>query len=499
MAKKDDAEAKHYRELGKRGGELAVLYQKAVSAQRPQAEIDSLATELFNIVTAFALAFLGDRVRASRTALSGVPVSMDDEDLLQDLHIRIFTALQKKNGYKDKGTFKAWALNIAFNVFIDSLNYLKPKKGAVKKKKNEEPEDEDPELPERGKSSAKLPVVSLDVLNDKGYVEKGAGWRADPEGSLVDRELLNLILDGMRAVSVAGIEAWMARAFLGKDEAGVLDLFDINRDTGTTHFRRVTKNILAFVHRHEDFKDMPFQGLREMLLSRPMLEEGDLELIKDARQREALRHAVMPDMTLESLGELMGLSEATARKTLRAAIVALSQAMLRRAEVQAPSGTELELDAWLWAEIDRMLAAYPERPAAVRGPSVSDGELAALCHVAIILVYSREGIEPPKGFGELVGTRIQKDGLDATAKSLDLDRPALLRILSGRVPPEKLTTAVIGRLASHFGMEPRQVASSLRTGASSVPEGLTRGLTPKERERYVEGVRRRVLSRIGKP
>ncbi|OGR91308.1 MAG: hypothetical protein A2V88_04815 [Elusimicrobia bacterium RBG_16_66_12] len=493
---KDDAKTKYYQELNLRGGELSVRYQKAAKAGKPRTETEPIADEIFEVVTALAFALLGDKVRRSRQSLSGVPSNMDENDLLQDLQCKIFSELEAGK-YTDEGHFKAWVLTIANNIFLDSLNYKKSKKERPDAKKDaEEPADAD-SLARRGESTAKHLVESLEAM-----VGHEPGVREDSEGSLCDREVLNLILEGLRSVGPRpGVEVWTARAFLGKDEDELLELYGLKPDTSTSHFRRISLDILAYINQHEGYKDVSLKGLRQVV-AQPLLEERDLALIADERQREALRLSVLPEMTISRMGELMGLSATATKKTLQAAIVALSQAKVRRAVVAVPSADGPGLDAWLWSEVGGMLAAYPEPLAQVRGgpePSAADGELAALCQVAIMLAYSCDGIEPPKGFGELTGPRIQKDGLDATAHALGLQRPALIRILAGSVGPEQLDSALLGKLASHFGMEPIKVAAALRIGTCAAPGGRTRGLTPREREQYVASVRRRVMNRIRQP
>lgn len=493
---KDDAKAKYYQELSRRGGDLAVRYMKARQANEPRSVTEPLAAELFKVVEDLAFAFLGERVTTSRQSLSGVPSNLDENDLFQDLECKVFAALEAGK-YTDEGKFRSWVLSIAGNIFRDSLNYKKPKKDQPESKKGAEESSGVESLPQRGQNTARHHFEPMETM-----VGREPGVIDGAEAGLCDREVLNLILEGLRSVGPRpGVEIWTARAFLGKDEESLCELYDLKPDTVTSHFRRISIEILAYISWHEDYKGVSLLGLRQVV-AQPLLEERDLSLIADERQREALRLSVLPDMTIARMGELMGLSAAAAKKTLQAAIVELSQAKVRRAVVAAPAAEGPGLDAWLWAEVGQMLAAYPEPLAQVRGgpePSPADGELAALCQVAIMLAYSREGVAPPKGFGELVGPRVQKDGLDLTAKSLGLERSALMRILAGSVRLEQMDSSLLGKLASHFDMEPRKVAASLRAGAAAVPGGRTRGLTPQERERYVESVRRRVMSRIYKP
>lgn len=528
----DSASSKHYKELGRRGGELAVLYQDAVKARKSQAYIKPIATELTNIIMELAINFLRLKVGFSRTTLSGVPANLDEEDILQDLLLSVFGVLNAGK-YVDKGEFRAWILKIATNLFLDSLNYKKSKQDPTQKEKDQKEADaldagdsekrikgreENGKLDEegeadaiaallkRGASSARNVILPIEVMreDDDGERSGGAyepegqgGSPANPEGSLINRELLNLILDGLRSIELGpSVEVWVARVFLGHGEAEIYDFYGFGSNTATSHFRRASMDILAFINKSEGYKDLSLKGLREIVLDHPLLEDRDLQLLGDERQREVLRHAIMPGMTVAQLGELMGLTKKAAIKILRDAIVALSQAKVKRAQ-PLPLGQGTELDAWLWGEVGRILASYPKPPEQVRGESsMADGELSALCQVSVMLAYSRAGVEPPKGFGELVSARVEKDGFDVTAKALGLGRAELRRIMAGSVGPEQMGTDQVARLASHFGMDPRSVITALTIAANASPGGSTRGLTPQDHEKRLESFRQRILSHI---
>lgn len=497
-----------YAELSRRGGELALRYQAAVREKLPAKDIRELADELIKPATTLALRILTRSVRGSRKTATGVPGSKDERDLLQETLLVVMRKLEEPDGYKDEGHFAAWVGSIATSLFLKSLNVVREKPADGRK-------GEDRRQPGEDKPTYRAREESLDARTrrDDGDSDKsraaepprtGADGRPvqgdDPEANMIIRDLLNLVLAGLQGLPGGrGVEVWTARVFLGMGEAELREIYGLGPDTVTSHFRRASIDILEHVRSHPEYRELSLKGLRHLVLAERMLEERDLSLLNDELHRKILALAVMPETTLEQIGEELGLSVETARKTLRAAIVALSRARVRRAEAALVFADDAALSRWLWEEMERFLDSYPAFDAVRAEPNMGDGELAALCQLAAALYHARRSMPRAASFGELVGVRVRGDGLEATARALGLDGTRLMGLLSGAVRPEGVDPALLARLAEHFRLEPRQVAASLRAGAEARMEGRTRSLTPDEAALYLEGVRRQVLDRIGRP
>ena len=320
---------------------------------------------------------------------------------------------------------------------------------------------------------------------------------ADDEAHLMEKDILNLILDGMRAsCSETESDIFVARAFLGKTEKEIFALYSMKPDTATGHYRRACIKILKFIHEHPEYGDLKLKGLRLMIKQRITVEERDLELLADEGHKNALRLAAAGPLSLRALGAGLSMTPEAAVVTLRAAIVALAKAKLKRVKESLQLAVGQNAEAWLWEAVGEMLAVYPEPPVQVRGaapPSAADVELADLCQVAVYLGFDRAGVAPPRTLAEVAAARVKKDGMDATAKSLDLQRDEFLDILSGGVKPEELKPALIAKMAGHFGCDEPTLTAALRASVSPQPGGRTRGLTSEERGRLLDGVRRRVL------
>ena len=482
MPRKHGSEANGYAELGRIGNDLAARYAKGEK---------KLAAELFENIKQFAFNFLADRVRGSRMSFSGVPGHMDEDDLLAQVQLRVFRKLDSGK-YADEGKFKSMVLTIAGHVFLDALAWKKnaPKDGA------KDVLDEDlSEAIAEPTGRAHNPTISL-------IEDNRADGRVpvDEVVDLIKKDLLNLILDGLRRVPDGmGASVFTARAFLGKGEAEICLIYDMKPDTVTSHFRRASLGVLEHVHTHPDFKDLSLEGLRTVLEMSFFLEEKDLLLLKEEAHRRVLHHASAGDLSLRELGKKMVMKPQEVLKTLRAAIVALSQAKVRRAKVAAIPAEGQE--AWLWSQVGLMLASYPEVPARKRAaapPTPGDGELAAFCQVAVYLGYSREDLPPPQTLSDLLGPRAIKDGVEATAKALGIKSQLLMGILSGEVTAEGIDSLLLSRLAAHFSLEGHVLLAAARATAGARPGLRTRALSPHDEARYFESVKRRVLGQRAK-
>ena len=471
MPRKHGSEGSGYAELGRIGNDLAARYAKGEK---------ELAVELFENIKQFAFNFLADRVRGSRRSFSGVPGHMDEDDLLAQVQFRVFRKLDSGK-YKDEGKFKSMVLTIARNVFLDALAWKK--NFAEEGSEDDVNDDLNGEIAETT-GKPKNPTIS--------FIEDNQADGRVPV-DLIKRDLLNLILDGLRRVpDGSGASVFTARAFLGKGEAEISLIYDMKPDTVTSHFRRASLGILEHVHTHPDFKDLSLQGLRTVLEMSFFLEEKDLLLLNEAAHRQVLQHASAGELSLLELGKKLDMPPQAVLKTLRAAIVALSQAKVRRAKVLAIPAEGQE--AWLWSQVGLMLAAYPEAPARKRAaapPTPGDGELAAICQVAVYLGYSREDLPPPQTLSDLLGPRAIKDGVEATAKGVGIDAQKLMGILSGEVTVED--SVLLSRLSAHFGVEGAVLMAASRATAGSRPGLRTRALSPEDEERYLDSVKRRVL------
>lgn len=483
MPRKHGAEGEGYAELGRIGNALAARYAKGEK---------DLAPELFENIQQFTLRFLADRVRGSRMSFSGVPGHMDEHDLLAQVQLRVFRKLDSGK-YVDDGKFKSMVLKIAMNVFLDALSW---KKNASKDRVESEDIDDDlnETIAEPG-GQAKNPTISFIDENRADGV-----FPLDENADLIKKDVLNLILEGLRGLPEGlGAGVFTARAFLGKPEAEICLIYDMKPDTATSHFRRASIGVLQHVHTHPDYKDISLEGLRKIIEMTFFLEEKDLLLLKEPAHRQILQHASAGELSVRELGQKAGMTPQAALKTLRAAIVALSQAKVRRAKVVAIPAEGQE--AWLWNQVGQMLSAYPEMPARKRAaapPTPGDGELASFCQVAVYLGYSRDDLPAPQTLSDLIGPRVVKDGLEATAKAAGIEAPQLMGILSGEVTVEALGSASLSRLAAHLGLESQVLLAAARATAGSRPGLRTRALSPEEQERCLESVKRRVLGHRAK-
>ena len=440
-----------------------------------------LQAKVFAVITFLTEDYFRGRISASRKTLTGVPGYKDEFDLLAEVARRVFKKLDS-GSYADDGKFSHFVLFVAKKVFLSALAWKKKKPG---------PEGADAEADEHGlkpKGEANHPHVE--------FSEVDASVMADDETRLIEKEMLNLILNGLRAAcGEVESDVFVARALLGKSEKEIQALYGLKADTTTSHYRRACVKILEHIHAHSDYKELPLKGLRLLVQKRIAVEERDLELLADESHRKALRLAAAGPLSLRALAAELGMTPKSAQAVLRAAIVALSKAQVRRAKEAVQTVKAPNLEAWLWDAVGEMLAVYPEAPAQVRGLAVAveDQELAALSQTAVYLGFDRVGVAPPRTMAELAEPLLARNGTAATEAALGLKHDELMDLLSGGVKPEDLQPLLLKNLAAHFECDAETLNAALRASASPQPGGRTRGLTAEERARLLDGVRRRVL------
>jgi DNA-directed RNA polymerase specialized sigma24 family protein len=425
----------------------------------------------------------------SRRTLSGVTGDHGEEDLLAEVQQRIFKRLGTGK-YVEDGRFKAFVLTVSYHVFVDRLAWRPFRPDDKSDGKASKPRGAEGR---KSKGEAKNPHVQLD---DAHMVP------CDDATYIMRKDILNLVLDGLRKVENEDhAQVWTARVLLGKDEKEVGLLFGLNPNTCKSHFRRASIEILGHINAHPDYPTVQIEGLRALAEKSFTLEESDLARVSDAAQRDALRAAAAAPLSLRDLGQRLGQTPAAALSTLRAGIATLAKANMRRVKAPALALDDEAAAAALWAQVDKMIACYPKPLPHLRADapcSPGESQLAALCQIGVILGFGHDGEAPAKTFSDLVGERVTKEGVNATATALGLDRQQLLALLAGELSIEKLHSAALTRLAKHFGLDREPMIEAIKASAAARPASQTRSQSPEQRQRYLDSVRRRVLGASAK-
>lgn len=457
--------------LGKAAGAVAARFMKG----------EAVEAELLRLNTALLENLLKSMVAGARRNGDARLEGKDAESLLAIVNRKIFKALKAKQ-YKEREKYKSWATTIAMNAFLD---YIKWRRG------RQLPQDDDYEPVDR-----LLPVgepLSEDEREMTPHSPDLRAWDDDPEASLLDRDIFNLVFGAVRGISNDDEAAvFVSRVILAHPYSTIAEMLDLSPSTPKNYYFRAVEDMESVVREDPDWGDLPVRGLVEVVAARFELRPSDIEALAP-EMRHALEIARQPGMELSELADRMGVSEMRARKLLREAVVALARTRIRRAE--RPKGVgEAELAAWLWDEVEEALAAYPKRAARTRSCAGKADELLAISELAIHYLYVGPGATRVKSLGELVREHLDSSRRKEAAAAFGLPEHKVLGLIADRLPPEELTPELLGRISKYLKLPPKAVEEASRVPPRRGPVGRTRGGTADEASRQ-EHLLRRVLGR----
>jgi DNA-directed RNA polymerase specialized sigma24 family protein len=442
-------ERAYYKNLGIKGGELAIRFLKSNDT--------SDLEEVLDVVGKLSIDFIRFKVWNSRNSHSGLLDNAAAEIILLKVKSKVQKALQKSvmDHSFENTNFKGWVLTIASRTFLDEIQW---------KQKRKEKEA--------------APLKFMPLSEDFPEAETAV---------LYEKEILNLILGGLLEVkNHDGANVWTARVLLGHKERSVCDLFDMPRNTCASHFRRASMEIFAHVLSRPAYKDVSFRGLKKLFKHKLGLEESDLAHIKDENQRDALEIAFGKTISAQDLASEMDCSAAEAMDHLRKGIAALSRAKITRAKAAVAAGASEEvLDDWLWDSVTRVLEAFPEEPVKTRSqapPSEDVEELAALCELGVFLAHDGSDHGIGRTLGELLCDLIPVEKTAAEAAALGIDADSLEALLADALSDGQITPALLARIGGRFNLSAPILQAALRVSRESKRKGKTRAASAGRRK-----------------
>ena len=448
-----------YKEWGRQADALIAEYYK-----KPD---DNQLNDILKLAQQCIEGLVHSNVKQSRenNNMSGVPAYIDPEDIINITLQKLSRALKGKK-YKIN-SFNNYAVTAASNALIDTIRRKKFLSADI-------PNEDEAEKDENPRPQSQEPQAYGDM----------------PVGVLMEREILNAILRAERSLDNETAAAiWVGRAFLGLSDKGLCEVFDMPRATVVSHFRRACVGIHQHVCAQPGFEGAQFDGLKTFVQANMDLRQSDIELVKDPAHKKALTLVLQPQMDGQGLAEGLQQEPLQALATLRQALIALSQAKVKRAKPVLPTTDDPKLDDWLWKSVEQALAQYPDMAPATRAGAVEPGaqELADLCAVAVALGFSGASAKR-QSLGELITSRMDGDPA-ALAKEMGITEDDCMAILSDTAPAGMLDTGLLSRLMKRFGITKPVLAAAMRTP----PQGQgspTRGLSGAERDRYYARLRR---------
>lgn len=452
--------------VGMAAGEVAVRYMKG----------EAVEAELLRLNTDLLERLLQSMIQSARRSADARLEGKDADDLLSIVHGKIFKALKAKK-YKPQNKYGPWARTVAQRAFLDFIGWRRgtPVPGEDYQPKNR-----------------LIPVA--DTLGDEEreggrFVPESQAWGDDPEGSLLDNDIFNLVFGAVHSLENDDQAAVViSRVILGQSDPVIADMLDFSPATPKNYYFRAMEEMEGVVREDPDWGHMPIRGLVDLVAAKFELRPGDIDQLS-LEQRRAIELARQPGIDLLELADRMGVSEGRARSLVREATVALARLRIRRGEKDAAASTG-ELAAWLWDGVEVALAAYPRAPARTRSAGAKADELLALSELAIHCLYGGPGAGRAKSLGELVREHLDSSRRKEAAAAFGLPEHKMLGLIADRLPADEVTPDLLRRIASYLRLPPKSVQEAARVPPRRGSGGRTRGGGEDSEERRLHLLRR---------